>query len=153
MTEHEIRHVNTMLRRALWWALAAGVFVLVTMTLLISGPEIERRLFPVNYGMQVLDARAEGRDLVISGTLIKGRHCEYVPPPIARAEGGQNLYVESLSPTAATSWPASDEPQRFGPWRVRDGAGRKLVFYQLHECHVLWSTFSRIGAFDARGLQ
>lgn len=147
---HELQHYNKNLQRVLWWSLLSGMVSLVALTVFISGPEIERRLFPVHTDWTVLEQMTLGRDLVISGTMIKRRHCAYIPGPIARDENGQNFYVESASATAAISWAADDKPQNFGPWTIRDGAGRKLTLFQQHKCHILWPTFTKLGVVDAR---
>lgn len=148
-----LRYHNRGIQKSLWASMAAGMFGLILLTIFMSGPEVERWVAPVNTNWTATEVRAAGRDLIIAGTVVKQRNCEYIPPPIARAENGQNLYVESISPTATVSWPASDVPQKFGPWIVRDGAGRALKFYQRHDCHALWTTFTYLGEVDAREIK
>lgn len=106
-------------------------------------------IYPVSTDWTPTNMTVEGNDLVISGTLVRRRcSCKYVPPPRARDNTGQNFKVVSGSPTANVSWACDDIPQKFGPWRVIDGANRKLTFYQEHSCTPYWTTFTFLGTIE-----
>lgn len=113
---------------------------------------MEPILLPVATHWTVIKAERDGDDLLLTGTMIKRRPCIYTPPVIVRDTAGQNYRMEHLSSVRGHSWAASPEPQRFGPWKVYGGAGKKLTFTSLYECHSLWPTFTELGTFDARNL-
>jgi hypothetical protein len=90
--------------------------------------------------------RRDDDDLVVGGTMIRSRgSCQHLAPPMARLATGQNVPVISTSPTAGLSWNASDEPQRFGPWRVPGGAKVGVDFYLRYRCHAGWDTVVEAG--------
>lgn len=104
------------------------------------------RLFPVTTNWEPASVVTDGDDVIVSGTMIKARcSCRYVPPPRARDSVGQNYLIVSTSPTASSSWACSGQPQAFGPWRVKGGAGKVLTFYQEHQCSNLWTSFTELG--------
>jgi hypothetical protein len=113
---------------------------------------IEPVLLPVATHWTVTSATRDGNDLVMTGTMIKRRPCTYTPPIIVRDMQGQNYRMEHQSTVRGNTWAPSSEPQRFGPWRIYDGAGKKLTFTSLYECHSLWPTFTELGVFDAGNL-
>lgn len=113
---------------------------------------LEPAVFPVAAQWTVVSAVRDGNDLLLTGTMIKRRPCRYTPPVIVRDSVGQNYRMEHLSSVRGTSWAASPDPQRFGPWRIQDGVGKKLTFTMLYECHTLWPTFTELGVFDAGNL-
>jgi hypothetical protein len=90
--------------------------------------------FPVVIGFNVTEKRLEGGDLVISGYMVKQRDCVFLPPTIARDDEGTNYPVESASRLAGKTWPRSDQPQHFGPWRVRGVGDRRLQFFNVYDC-------------------
>lgn len=124
--------------------LAAGIAAL------INGGDWESELFPVSTQWQALTVKVEGADLIVAGTMVKTRSCGYIPPPRARDESGLNMKVISMAATAGQSWAPADGPQHFGPWRVINGAGKKLTFYQEHKCHGLWPTFTTLGNLEGK---
>ena len=106
---------------------------------------LEQAFFPVNKDWTVASIEVEGRDVIVSGRMRKARPCEYIAPVRARTTDGVHLSVTSTSPTSGQSWSPSVRPQQFGPWRVHGGAGSHVEIYQVHRCHPLWLTFSRLG--------
>lgn len=106
---------------------------------------------PVKTDWRVLDSRIDdGKDLVVSGTMIKHFDCDYQPPPGALdIVTGEHMLVESLSPTKLQSWPASDKPYKWGPWKIYNGAGRLLKFYNRDKCSFLWTSYTELGVFNA----
>jgi hypothetical protein len=113
---------------------------------------MEPVLLPVATHWTVESASRDGNDLILAGTMVKRRPCIYTPPIIVRDTAGLNYRMEHQSSIRGTSWAASTQPQRFGPWRIYDGAGKRLTFTSLFECHSLWPTFTELGVFDARNL-
>lgn len=113
---------------------------------------LEPLLLPVNTHWHVEVAQRDGDDLLVSGSMKKHRACVFLPPTIARDEDGNNYRVIHQSRNGGSSWAPDEQPQRFGPWRVVGGAGKKLEFINVFQCHSLWPTFSELGDFDARGL-
>ena len=133
------------LQKTVQCLLATSIVLAVGIAFLINGSDWESELFPVNSQWHALTVKVEGADLIVAGTMVKTRSCAYIPPPRARDESGLNLKVISMAVTAGQSWSPSDGPQHFGPWRVIDGAGKKLTFYQEHKCHSVWNTFTTLG--------
>lgn len=101
---------------------------------------------PVVSDWRVIESSFVENDLVVSGVLTKNRDCLFVPPIIARDALGRNYTVTSTSPTANKSWVPSDKPQHWGPWRVPDGAGKKLDFVIFYLCEG-HPTASELGTF------
>lgn len=108
----------------------------------------EAQRHPVITGWVVQKVTLEGPDIIIAGIMAKVRDCDYLPPPHARDEQGQNYEVISTSPTRASSWDAAGTPQRFGPWRVKGGAGHRLTFYLEHRCHPMWRQITELGTLQ-----
>lgn len=113
-----------------------------------TGGQLYDRWFPVNRAWTVTHLWIDGRDIMVEGTMVKARACRYLPPVRARDDEGRHYRVESSSVTAKSSWSVSDKPQAFGPWRVVDAEGRRLTFYQEHQCTPLWVTFTELGTID-----
>jgi hypothetical protein len=134
----------------MWVILMAVVFAFVVLTALTVAQRIEQLYFPVNVDWTPSSVTREGDNLIVAGTMVHARDCQYIPPPRARTIDGQGLLVESRSPTRATSWAVSDTPQRFGPWVVHGGAGKRVLFYQEHRCHLLWHITTDLGEVDDR---
>jgi hypothetical protein len=91
-------------------------------------------LHPVVIEWRVTKVENVGDDVVLQGTMIKQRDCLYVPPTMARDQYGQNYVVESASPTAGVSWASGPEPQKWGPWIVRNAKGKTLAFSNTYVC-------------------
>lgn len=102
---------------------------------------------PVIVEWRVTESRTVGEDLIVSGTMVKQRDCLFIPPTLARDEHGRNLLVLSTSPTAGKSWAADDKPQRWGPWQVVGGAGKRLTFINLYQCWHGTPTVSELGTY------
>jgi hypothetical protein len=112
--------------------------------------DFEDRLAPVVTDWRVTDAQVFGADLVLRGTMIKRRSCTFLPPTVARDEAGQNHAVRSTSPTAGQTWAPAESPQRWGPWTIVGGAGKRLEFANVYACHGGWPSFTDLGVFDGR---
>ncbi len=113
---------------------------------------LETSLLPVATHWKVESATRDGNDLLLTGTMVKRRACVYTPPLIVRDSAGMNYRMEHLSAVRGSSWASSPQPQQWGPWRIYDGAGKRLTFISLYECHSLWPTFTELGVFDGRNL-
>lgn len=97
-----------------------------------------------------LEIVVDGPDVIVRGTLVKAWDvCEYMPPPRAEDPTGQHYNVISGNVGSNLPWPARAEPYRFGPWRIFDGAGKKLRLYQHHDC-LDTSIFTTLGEVDTR---
>lgn len=123
--------------------------LIFAVSVLVWGPSAESQYYPVQREWSPMSVKIDGAALLVTGTVIKSRGCEYVPPPRARDANGKHYPVISLSPTANQSWRPLGTPQQFGPWRVVGGKGVGLEFYQEHRCHDLWPTFSILGKISA----
>lgn len=132
-------------------AMSVIVAVLAGMLTLTTLPMIETAIAPVVEDWQITEVRKDGYDLIVSGVMTKRRDCAYIPPPRARDAQGINLVVHSANPTAVISWPASDTPQSFAPWRVVNGADREVEFFLNHSCHSLYTLFTRLGKVSLKG--
>jgi hypothetical protein len=132
----------------------AGAGLAISLFFLIPSAAnvFEARVMPVAVEWTVTEARRDGEDLYLSGTMVKRRPCLYVPPIIVRDQIGQNYLMEHQSAIRGNSWAASSGAQKFGPWKVHKGAGKLLTFSAVYDCHSLWPTFNTLGTFDARGL-
>mgnify|MGYP000134343334 FL=1 len=135
-----------------WSALLGGLIAMFV--IFMSGPLFTLgraaydELVPVATNWRVLDWRTEGDDIVLSGLMTKQRECVYVPPPMARDELGQNYELVNLSPANGGTWAVSGHPQKWGPWRVAGGAGKRLTFHILYSCGSEVS-ISDLGTFKA----
>lgn len=134
------------------------LFVLATLLLLAwavlsYGSQLESRFDPVQEEWMPVSVEADGVDVIITGTVVKTRGCEYIPPPRARDIGGKHYTVVSTAPSSPFSWRPLDTPQWFGPWRVIGGCGVDLELYQEHHCHPLWPTFSILGRISTPPLK
>ena len=126
------------------------VFVLGSITTLMVIQAVEFRFFPVKDLKLIDNYEVKGSDLYVSGSFRKLRNCTYIPPVRVVDETGRNLYVVSHSPTAGQSWQPDNQAQKFGPWQIVGGAGKKLRIYQEYECHPLWNQYDNVGAVNAR---
>lgn len=128
------------------FGLLAGMSIIFGAVFVVpSAVALEQAVLPPQKDWHVTEWRIDGDDVVLTGLVTKTRDCEYHPPPRARDELGQNYLVDSASRMKALSWKASPIPQRFGPWRVIGGAGKRLHFYQEFRCHGLWLTMVDLG--------
>ena len=143
MTQHYARLV-------LGAVCAGAAVVLGAVVVMPLASDLEEHLLPPMHGWRVTAWQVDGRDVVLTGTVIKTRACSYIPPPRARDENGQNYLVSSSAPAPTASWDASPRPQRFGPWRVAGGAGKQLIFYQEFRCHAGWNVVVEHGTLDTR---
>ena len=91
-----------------------------------------------------------GDDLWLTGTSVKRRNCQFIPPVRARTESGQNLYIVSHNKTATVSWMTGDGPQNFGPWQIVNAKGHTVTIFQEFECHPFWNQFVEIAKVDAK---
>lgn len=115
----------------------AGMFLLAIVMspgLMELGAATYDRVHPITSDWIITESHVDGADIVLSGTMLKNRNCVFVPPTVARDSAGQNYPVVSSSPTAGKTWAASGQPQRFGPWRVVGGAGKRLTFINVYVC-------------------
>ena len=97
------------------------------------GHEVYDRFDPVIKYWTVNTSHLEGKDLVITGTMVKNRNAVFLPPTIARdVATGRNYAVVSTSPTSGKTWAPSRFPQQFGPWRVADAEGKTLTFFNVY---------------------
>lgn len=122
--------------------------LVVVATVIVKGPEMESTYLPVSKDWTPAVVERDGADLLVAGTLVKERACMYVPPPRARDHDGRNPAVVSASPTALQSWAPDENAQQFGPWRIIGGAGKRVLFFQEHRCHPLWTTFTVLGEVE-----
>lgn len=146
---------STPTARAMKWLAACmvmcGAFLFVTPIALLVGPSMEARYLPVLTDWTVTSAKRDGNDLIISGTSVKWpRDCQYLGEIHAGDDTGIGYWVESLNAAPLVSRPASRQPYQWGPWRIRNGAGRRLSFAQSHQCHPLWTVTTRLGVYDDR---
>lgn len=138
---------------------AAGIIAILLMVLAVAVfpriHDLEAWVYPVKSGWKVTSAKLEGRELTISGTMIKHRNCQYIPGPRARDESAKNYFVESLSTTKNLAWIANDQPQAWGPWVIMVDADELpiLEFYQQDRCHGMWDLFTVLGKFDVRTMK
>lgn len=125
--------------------------LIIVLTFLIVGPEIESRLFPVKSNFRITEVKVnKGTDLVVQGTMRKERSCLFVPGIVVKDSHGRLLPVTNKSKTQTVSWVTTkdgESDQSFGPWVVHNGAGGKLRFYQHFRCHFLWTTTSYLGDY------
>lgn len=140
--------MRDLIRIAVGAAIGGAALVFGTVAVVPLAVQMESRLWPPMRNWTPTEWHVDGRDVVITGHMVKPRDCTYRPPSRARDERGQNYFVESLSATRALSWDASDRPQRFGPWRVPNSAGHRLAFYQEYRCHPLWNLTVELGTLD-----
>jgi hypothetical protein len=129
--------------KAVWHnigAIAAGALlfptvIFMTPAMLDAGEMAYDRMRPVVVNWVVTDERSEGDDLILSGTMVKQRDCIFLPPTLARdMSSGRNYAVSSAAPTAGKTWAASSDPQSWGPWTVKGGAGKRLMFANVYIC-------------------
>jgi len=110
---------------------------------------VEQTWFPVLTEWRIEHWQYEGTsDVVVSGTMVKNRACDYIAPIRAVDQNGMHYRVESRSATAGQNWYSSEERRDFGPWVVVGGAGMRLQFYAEHQCWAPWSVFSILGRLD-----
>lgn len=156
MTAH--RHV---MRANQMWEVAGGVLLGSGLALLmfsavyLFGPEIEQKVRgPVLWDWQVRSWRAEGKDVVLVGTMRKRWSCDFRYPHQAIDEDGKPYVVDSASQTRSVNWPADNLQRIFGPWTVREGAEReRLCFFSEHRCHSWWPHTTVLGCIDTRSNQ
>lgn len=135
------------------WALhilQASAITAVVLTTLGAASVIEPLVAPVITDWTVVASERVGSDLVLSGTMVKHRACTLVPPAIARDEIGQNRIVVSSALTAGLTWSADERPQKWGPWKIQNGAHHEHTVIISYRCHVLWPTVVEVGVFDDR---
>lgn len=130
--------------------LTVAAMLLSLGALMIFGPSAEIALFPVSINWRVDRVAHEGDNLILSGTVVRNRkHCKYLAPPGAR-DGADNLGLISMSQGPTDTWAFSTVPQRWGPWVIVGGAGRRLEFFIHHRCHAAWMLTTELGQYDDR---
>jgi hypothetical protein len=118
---------------ALIGAMLFPLFVLITPALLEAGELGYDRLRPIVVDWKVTESHIEGDDVILSGSMIKQRDGLFVPPTLARdLHTGRNYPVMSSAPTAGRTWAASNNPQSWGPWTVKGGANKELLFINIY---------------------
>jgi hypothetical protein len=141
------------LSRADWTVslLSIALALLFAPALMMHGGEIYDWANPVISDWKPDRITRDGNDLIVSGTMVKHRPCTHLAPPMARLATGQNIKVDSTSPTAGITWDRSPTPQRFGPWRVVGAAQVETTFYLRYRCHAGWDTTVEIGTIPPEG--
>lgn len=139
-----------MIRVAAAIVLGMVLTVIVSIVVIPTTAWVESELFPAMKDWQPTVVTIKGNDIELSGTVVKSRSCKYLPPPRARDENGTHYIVESDAPTRTMTWAPSDEPQKFGSWRVFGVRGKELTFYQEHRCHWLWDAVVVLGTIKVK---
>lgn len=139
------------IRTLAWSLLLVGTLGILAPIALILGPQFESNHFPANTDWTVMSATHEGNDLVLAGTMLRKRTCNYDPPPRAFDDLGNTYLIVSRNLNAGRDWPVTGAPQKYGPWVLTGAAGRKVTVYIEHRCHPLWAIVSVLGSYDDRG--
>lgn len=142
--------------KATWRAVEyAGVLGIMlgglTLLLIPAIQRAEQAFMPIKTDFKIVSAMVDGEDLLISGTAVKHRDCEYLPPTKATdLLTNKLLLIDTMSDTATVSWPPDDKARPFGPWRVLKGAGRPLEFHQEFRCHFGWTSNVYLGRYPEK---
>lgn len=134
-------------------AAALLVFGLLLITIpagIIVGPTIEAHYLSPWEGWTATNVTREGDDLVIVGTMVRTRTCDYDPPPLAFNERGLPVQIVSHGGSKGRNWPPSDIPRVFGPWVIPGGAGQQWTISLEARCHPLWPIVVDVGHIDDR---
>jgi hypothetical protein len=121
------------------------LFMALAPAILDFGREQYERLRPVVSDWEVTNAKVDGDDLTVSGTMHKNRDCLLVPPVVARDLAGTPYLLESQ-----LAWKSKDSSaalQPWGPWTVRNGAGKKLRFVMVYLCGGNYPSIIDVGTY------
>jgi hypothetical protein len=135
-----------------WMVIVAGLLMapfLIALAPIVfeAGGVLQDRMVPIISDWKVTDSKVEGADLIVSGVMTKNRDCVFLPPTLARDQAGLNHRVISTANAGGTTWAADEQPQKWGPWKVPDGAGKNLVFVNVYLCGSGRPSIIELGAF------
>ena len=130
-------------------AVCAGlIFVCTVATILLAGPALEGKMFPVVSHFEITrTVPISAEETAVYGAFTKYRECEYVGMSWYRKDGTGSLERVGLRQVP----PAGDIPnptrplgrQSFGPWNVAMGEAdiRPRSYVEVaHNCTWLWIT-------------
>lgn len=138
--------------RLLAVGLAAGASIVIGAVAVIpAAVQLELYYLPPKTQWEPLIVTTDGRDLVVSGTVVKPRNCGF-EGPLGRdvAPPYKWVPVVSESETLGQTWPAGPEPKWFGPWRFVGAAHKEVDVYQTHWCHRFWPLTTYLGRVKAQ---
>lgn len=142
------KHKSPLARLA--FLLSGVAFAIGVVVVAVVVQFLETHFLPVKTDNAITYQAVIDDDLWVTGTSIKLRNCQFVPPVRARTESGQNLYIVSHNKTATVSWMPGEGPQNFGPWQIVNAKGHTVTIFQEFECHPFWNQFVEIAKVDAK---
>tara|TARA_R110000772_G_scaffold121795_1_gene228050 strand:- start:2783 stop:3184 length:402 start_codon:yes stop_codon:yes gene_type:complete len=106
------------------------------------GPEIDSRFFPVltEFDARVIDRGVDA--VIVTGTVIKKRNCEYIPYWTARTFSGRSLRVE-IPDTDLPNWATGNI--EFAPLIVYGVGQDQFEMFAQHRCHPFWTITTHLG--------
>ena len=118
-------------------------FSIVIWVLLLIGPEVESKFFPVLKNFQVIEKQQDGNNVVITASVNKVRSCTYIAPWRARSHTGRVLQVVHQE-ADGPNWPA--EKGILTTFTVLATGGEQFTLTAEHSCHEIgWHIFSELG--------
>lgn len=113
---------------------------------------VDMAVFPVIQNFSIASINKNGGDVVITGSLRKGKKCQLLQDVEAFTNDGKRLTIEFIDRGASkmTSRPAVEKAdQPFGPWIVKGGEGKTFSLYSLHRCHALWTEETKLATISS----
>lgn len=117
-----------------------------------AGYVIDMAVFPVIQNFSIASVNKNEGDVVITGSLRKGKKCQLLQDIEAFTDDGKRLQIEFLDRgnSKMTSRPAVEKAdQPFGPWVIKGGEGKTFSLYSLHRCHALWTEETRLATISS----
>lgn len=130
--------------------LLVGAGLVAIPVFLIAGPTIEAKYLSPWEDWTATSVTREGDDLVIVGTMVRTRTCDYDPPPLAFNDRGLPVQIVSRGGSKGRNWPPSSIPRVFGPWVIPGGAGQQWTISLEARCHPAWPIVVDVGHIDDR---
>ena len=129
---------------------STALSIVLVAVLLVNGPVLEQKFFPVTSDSEIIRSESDGPDHVkIWVAFKKGRTCTFMDLTFYKVgASGHYLQVthEFLDDKGGGTNSRPEGKQVAGPWRLaitpEDLMGN-LVGYTRHSCHILWDTVTK----------
>ena len=141
-----------MLARLGWAALNISMAALVVVVMMLYGPFLEGKLFPVVRDFTVETVQRDGDRIWVSGSMDKVRACNFSSIASYAVQGtGEWVPLQVHFPEDTRVGTRAAIEQAWGPWWFtlpNPQAGAVVMFVVAHNCPALYQTHSVLAVFE-----
>jgi hypothetical protein len=123
--------------------------ILATLLVLVVGPTVEGKIYPVINDTSIISIEDKGKYLEVVWKGDKGRDCRIDNvAALVRVHGSYVVgKISNNEDTVLTPRTLGDN-QTFGPWKITP-AGSALILTASHRCHFVWETVTPLLRWDS----